>query len=503
VVTDSSQPPGDTLRGRLLALGRQTFIYGVAGTAAQGVGILTLPVFARVLTETEYGVLEIATVGYAALLVFADTGLTSGAQRNYYDFDENQVDERRSALFTGLSTSLAVGALITLSLVVLAEPISRWTFATDEYDNVVRTVALTIPLGTLMAFSLEAMRLRFKPWRYARCALLAALGGAITAVVAVAFLDAGVEGVVLGTLIGAALAAFYGGWVSRRDLIGRFSSQQLGRMLAYGLPLVPAAIALWGLSFVDRILLAKLGSLADTGQYAIANRFAFVPMLAVTAFTTAFGPFQLALWRDNPKLEKQVRDRVLTYLTVALVTIGVVLAVFAREIVSIVAPAFIEAYQVVGLLVLSIAFWGIANLVLFGIGLMRRTGYVAMFTMLAASSNIALNFALIPLWGMIGAGCANLCAYLLLAIVYYRKSQQLYPTDYSLDRPAKVLLLGALAMGVGAVPLDPSVLVSVLKVATVAAFAASLWALGVIDEAELEELRTFARRIKPFRARPG
>ena len=75
------QPPGGRpLRARLLTLGRQTFVYGIAGAASQAVGIVTLPVFARTFSPAQYGVLEIATVGYAALLVLADTGLTSGAR---------------------------------------------------------------------------------------------------------------------------------------------------------------------------------------------------------------------------------------------------------------------------------------------------------------------------------------------------------------------------------------------------------------------------------------
>ena len=53
-------------------------------------------------------------------------------------------------------------------------------------------------------------------------------------------------------------------------------------MLAYGLPLVPAAFALWALALVDRIMLSKLGSLADVGQYAVANRVSNVLLLAVT-----------------------------------------------------------------------------------------------------------------------------------------------------------------------------------------------------------------------------
>jgi O-antigen/teichoic acid export membrane protein len=391
---------------------------------------------------------------------------------------------------------MALGAVVAVALVAFATPISRWVFGTADYVPVVRIVAVTVPVGTLVAFSLEAMRLKFEPWRYAVCALIAAVGAAAIGIVSVVGFDLGVQGVVLGSLVGSAIASLYGLVVTRRSLLGRFSPRELRTMVAYGLPLLPAAVALWGLNFVDRVLLAKLGSLADTGEYAVANRFAFVLMLAVTAFATAFGPFQLALWREDAELEKRVRDHTLTYLTVVLVALGVVLAVFAREVVSVVAPSFTHAYQVVGLLLIAVALWGIANLVLFGIGLMRRTGYVALFTLLAAATNIALNFVLIPVWGMIGAGVANVAAYLVLVVLYYVKSQQLYPTHYSWDKPIKVLVAGALAMAVGVLPLDVSVLTFLVKAATVAAFGASLWLSGVIDERELRELRGLARRAR-------
>jgi O-antigen/teichoic acid export membrane protein len=491
------QPPGGRpVRARLLTLGRQTFVYGIAGAASQAVGIVTLPVFARTFSPAQYGVLEIATVGYAALLVLADTGLTSGAQRSYYDYDDHQEAERRATLFTGLVATMTVALTFAVVLLALAVPISNWTFGTASHASLVRLVGITIPLGTLGAYSREAMRLKFRAWRYTISALLGSAGAAIIAVVAVVGFDSGVAGVLVGTLIGSALAAAYGFVVSRRDLIGGFSRPELRKMLAYGAPLIPAAGAMWGLNFVDRVILAKLGSLSETGEYAVANRFGFVLLLLVTAFATAYGPFQLALWREDPEAEKQVRDRILTYLTMVLVTVGVVLAVFAREIISILAPAFDSGYQVVGLLVMAVVFWGIANVALFGIGLMRRTGQVALFTAVALAINVGLNFLLIPPFGIVGAGIANLIAYIVLAVAYYRKSQHLYPTAYSLARPAKVLIAGSLAMTVGALPLPDTAATFAIKLATVTAFCASLRLLGVIDDAEIHELRVQARRAR-------
>ena len=64
---------------------------------------------------------------------------------------------------------------------------------------------------------------------------------------------------------------------------------------------------------------------------------------------------------------------------------------------------------------MAVVFWGIANVALFGIGLMRRTGQVAVFTAVALAINVGLNFLLIPPFGIVGASIANLIAYVVLA----------------------------------------------------------------------------------------
>lgn len=73
-----------------------------------------------------------------------------------------------------------------------------------------------------------------------------------------------------------------------------------------------------------------------------------------SAFGTAFSPFILAAHSEDPEAEKELRGRVLTYLTAGLVLLALVLGLFAREIVDIVAPGFDRAYQATGLVLLGL-----------------------------------------------------------------------------------------------------------------------------------------------------
>jgi len=238
------------------------------------------------------------------------------------------------------------------------------------------------------------------------------------------------------------------------------------------------------------VLLTKLGASTETGQYAVANRFGSLLMFAVTAFALAFGPFQLSLWRDDAELEKQVRTRMLTYLTVGLVGAGVLLSLFAREIASVVSPKETHAYEAVGMLTMSVALYGISSLVLFGIGITRRTGYVAIYTVVALTLNVGLNVLLIPPWGMLGSAFATLVAYGALAAFYYHRSQILYPTPYELRKTVTTIVLGGLAMAVGLVRFDSLAVSLIVKVAAALAFAAALWLLGVLDHDDIGGVRT-------------
>jgi O-antigen/teichoic acid export membrane protein len=479
-------------------LGKQTLVYGIGGALLQAVAVVTLPVYARVFSPSQFGVLEVTTVGFTALLVIVDSGMTSAAQRSFYDYTPQQAAERRAALATGLMIMLGMAFVVAAGTVAFGRPISRALFGTPEHSDLVRIVGISVPVATLAAYLREVMRLRLRPWRYVTSAVLGAVGTAVVGVIAVLAFDAGLSGVLLGILIGNGVAALYGLAIGARDIAGRFSPSELRRMFHYGAPLIPAAAAMWGLTFLDRVMLSQLGSFSDTGEYAVGSRYATLLMFGITTFMTAYGPFLLSLWQEDVETERQVRARVLTYMTLALVAGGLVFSLFAKEITTVIAPGYDKAYLVVGVLAAGVAFYSVASIAASGISLARQTKYVGAYTVVAAALNIGLNFLLIPSWGMLGAATATAAAYGLLAILYYRKAQQLYPTPYLLKRVLTALLVGCPLMAVGAISIRPLSLAIAVKLATIGLFAVAVWWRKLIDE---DELRAFIELIRQLRLR--
>jgi O-antigen/teichoic acid export membrane protein len=482
------------VREHLARLGRQTFVYGLSATAIQAVGLITLPVFARVFTPAEYGAVEIAAVGLSAVVLVADLGLASAAQRSYFDYTDEQPHERRRVLATAMATSLATSLTVGALLLAFRRPIADWLFNGQLYTALVSLVAVAIPLSIVAALARGVMRLQFRPGQYAASATLAAVISGGLSVGLVLWTDVGVEAVLIGAVAGNAVAALFGLAVTAREYRAPVSRSELRTMLAFGLPLIPAAAALWGLSFLDRVMLSRLGELSEVGEYAVAARFAMVLMLAVSAFGLAFSPFVLSLWSEDAETEKRVRARALTYLTVVLASLSVLLALFAREITSIVAPAFDNAHEVVGILCFGVTLFGISTVAMTGITFVRRTRLFAIYSLVAVGLNLLACLILIPPFGTTGAALATTIGYALLAVGYYVHAQRLYPTPYEPRKALTVLLAAALVMPLGLLPLGPA---SVgLKLGGIAAFGAALTLLHVFDPPELAELRLIMRRVR-------
>jgi O-antigen/teichoic acid export membrane protein len=487
----------------IVELAKQTFVYGLSGVALQLVGVITLPILARVFTRSEYGKLEIATALLAVGLAIADGGFASAAQRSYYDYTSEQTVERRTVIGTALLTTTLLGAFVAAVFVLVRHAMATSLFGRASAVPLVVAVALSVPLVNTATFLREALRLEFRAWHYVASSMLASVIAGALGVLAVVVFDLHVRGVFVGIIVGSLLSALYAAFVLRRDIGRDYSPRELRTMLRYGTPLIAVGVGAWALTLVDRIMLEQLGSLAAVGEYAVANRVANVLLLGVSGFALAFGPYIFSLYSQNRDLERIVRAQTLRYVTIGLASVGLVLALFAREIIAVIAPAFGSAYKAVGLLAIAMVVYGMSTVTMAGISYVRRTELLAIITIGAASLNIGLNFVLIPPFGMVGAAVANLAAYVLLTGLYYWVAQRLYPTPYELRKLLTIIAL-ATALGVlGVIPIHPLFFALIVKSGAVVAFVGLLRVTHIVMPEEIDRLRDLigsVRRIAAQRA---
>jgi O-antigen/teichoic acid export membrane protein len=473
-------------------LARQTLAYGLSGLIVPIVGMVTLPIFARVFTTSQYGLMELGTTTLTVAAAVTDAGLTAAALRSFYDYNAEQEPERRTVMLTGILGTSAIALAVALLLVGLRDELSRWLFDEPGEGTLIALIAAALLGLNTWRFVGEVMRVRFQAFGYLTMSALAAAVTTALGVTGVLALDWRVDGVFLAAAVGNAVAATYGVLAVRRWLQGRFSRFELRTMLGYGLPLVPAALSAWALALVDRIILSRLGSLSQVGEYAVANRLALLLLIGMTAFLFALSPFLLSIYAEDPEQEKAARGRTITYLTFILALAGLTLTLFAKEIIEVLAPKFDDAYLAVGPLALGTALYGIATVLTTGLAIVRKTVHLAALGIAAAVLNIVLNFALIPPWGIVGAGIATAAGYGALAGSYYWVTQRLYPTPYE-PRKVVTMLAAASVLGLlGLVPFEPLGLSIAVKLAALVAFVGVSWLARAMTGTEYRELRRFA-----------
>lgn len=472
-------------------LARDLFIYGSGRIAFQFLIFLSVPILTRIFTTSEFGVIETMATLSAALGVVIILGLDSASQRSYFDYPEEDAESRRAVLSTTFWTLLVWGGLVA-GIGALA---SRWLadalFGSTRYTVVVALAIGVLFLEQMFSFCQEIMRVRGQPGRYSILSILWAAATLGTMLVLVALLDEGLRGYYLGFLLGGITALALALVAVRDQLRPTYDRRELRIMLAYGLPLVPLAASTWILQLVDRFFLLHYASVAEVGVYGLGARLANLLLLAVVTLGLAWSPFVFDLASREPEEERRVRGRSLTYTAVLLGFGAVVVSVFARELfVTVTDPKFEEAYKVVGLLAGSIVAIGINAITITGITLKRQTRYFARYAVYVAVLNIALNFLLIPPYGMVGAALATFITYALLAVLYYRRAQQLDPAPFDGTKVVLALAVAAVLITIGTfVNLDPVWLSVLVKLPLVAAFPLAMIALRVLDAEALALLR--------------
>jgi len=473
---------------QLLRLSQHSIIYGFGVVVSQVVGFFLIPVYTRYLTPSDYGTLELLQVTASVLGVIFVMGLNSALFRSYFLYDDAENKKKVvSTVFLFLSAS---SVLLTLLLVALAGSFSSLVFGSPEYTPYFRLIFLGLFLDTGIMVGLSVFMVRQEPINYALVSVTRVVMGIGLNIFFVVVLHKGVLGILEGTVITSAFAYFMllGSAIRRTGF--RFSFEELKRMLAFGLPLIPGGLAFYILTLSDRYLLQFLSTTTELGLYSLGYKFGLVVgVLLVGPFSTAWGPFVFIAAKEPNA--RQTFSRVLTYFVLVAMFIALALSVLSKEVLHVMAtPAFFNSYKVVPFIALSYVLYGCYYILTVGLSLEAKTMYIAAAVGAAAILNLGLNYLLIPRYGMMGAAAATLIAFLMLALVTFLASQRFYRIDYDWGRIAKICLAaGVVYAGSLFITYESGIIVGVFKLLSLLAYPILLYIFRFYQPEELQKVK--------------
>ena len=470
-------------------LTKHSVVYGLGGTLNKLIGFFLLPIYTRLLTPADYGILSLLTVTSSLATIIAHLGLGSAMFREeiYVGSDERLVESTTLCFLLGESV-IFFGAMI-----VISSKLSTLIFGADDYATLLRLMFLADFLGVVDVVFMARLRARAQSSFYSLLSVARFVTGICLNLYFIVILRRGVEGLIVAGLISAALFATLYFILLARDLRPTLSLPILRRMLKFGIPLVPVGLSSLLLTMADRYFLKHFSTIDQVGLYSLGYHIGMVMLLVENAFQLAWPPQRFAIAKQ-PNAKHQF-SRILTYYLLAFGFLAMALSLLAKELLMIMAtPKFYPAAAVVPLIALSYIFSGVRHMTNTGLAIMNKNYYVPPIILGSALLNLGLNYILIPPYGMMGAAWATILSYLIFVIVQTLVNLHYYYIRYEYGRMAKLALIWGITYGVSLLIQTPSLWINIgLKCLLLFAYPFVLHGIRFFEREELEALKRLLR----------
>ena len=486
------EPGAPTARGySVRGLFNRAALYSFSDVALKSIGFFLIPIYTRVLTPSDYGIVAFCQATVQMISPLIGFGLISALPILYYAYEDEQ---RRRLVSSIINFVLLSGLVMTLALTLFSEPVFD-SVAGDVPFSPFVVLALLISYSTALEFiPLNILNMQDRAGRYTLYSLgLGLLSVGLTLLLVVA-LDLGAEGALYATLMATTAGMVGAGFVVRGLWKPMIDRSILRETFAVALPALPHAFSSAFLRFADRIFLVGGTTLAITGVYSLAVTFSSVALLVLGGITTALNP--LFYRRANADDETLPGDwaRITSLFGLAAAMVGLSIALLGGEAIRVLTPeSYHGAIDILPLLVLGQLFTAAYWLFSPPIGYRRKMWTYPASSFPGVATAIGLNILLIPVFEGTGAALALAGSALVQAAIFGWFSQRYYPIPYEKRRLATLALLTAACFAVGYTVDDPLGLSVAVKLATIAALPAALAAAGFFDPGELTPVRRLLR----------
>lgn len=398
--------------------------YGVAEVGRQASGLILLPVYARCLTPTDYGIVAVLSVITTLLSGLLAWGMGSAVLRYLFIYTEPQ--EQRTFLTTMVLLLFGGGGVICAALAAFGGPGFSALFAKIPVRPFLPLVVWSAfwSLAEIIPMTYLLARSRVRAYVGASLGIVVFRAGCI--LLMVVGLRRGAVGKVEGELGAGLLTALALGAWFWRYLGWRLSGRMVREIVAFGWPLIAHQAALWTLHASDRLILQRYVSLERVAIYSVGYTLGYILTFVATAMWRAWSPHFYAT-AETPSGSQDFARRLLVY-TVLLGGVALTVASLAPELVRLLAGgAYAESARIVpwillGYLAFSL-YWVGAQILHF----VRATVWLTACSVVSALTNVLLNLWWVPRLGLWGAVAATDAAFVLLWVTTWIFGLRRYP----------------------------------------------------------------------------
>lgn len=397
--------------------------YFIGNMFNKGMSFLTVPVFSRLLSTADYGIVTTYNSWISILAMVIGLALHMGIRAAFIDYEE-KIDD-----FMSVTTTFTLESGIVLSgMVVVVTLLLR-------IDISLTLIVLCLLQGLASALVQNYSMYLMMKYKYKFRTVLMVLPNLISVVLSILAILFVVktEALYMGRIVPTAVVNILFGfliciWVYKKSNL-LHSIKYLNYGLKISAPLVLHGIALIILSQSDRIMISWFADESQTGIYSLIYNFSMLATVITTSLEGVWVPWFMLKYKENQisQINKMVvyYDKLMSITMIGLVLIG-------PEVIHILSPEkYWEGISIIPPVVLANYLIFLYTLYVNVEHFHKKTPYITVNTIISAIINIVLNLIFIPQFGYVAAAYTTLASYfvslLLHAIYAKRLNKTIYP----------------------------------------------------------------------------
>jgi O-antigen/teichoic acid export membrane protein len=476
----------------------------------QAISLVSGLVIARLLGAADYGLFSVLRNYSLISVILAKAGLDLGLTKRLGQHLETERPPEAGTLTLAALVVVAVLSLIIVTLCVawLGPYLQTHVYGFAGFSSMFAQMILIVPLWGLLQVLSAAFRARLEPGPGVIAEMVLQPTARLLISASLIVMGWGVLGAVWGTILAALIATFYiAGKAVRYFSLGSYGVKnstwrELLGITESSLTLGVSVGIVTLTRSVDLLILAAYVNSLDLGKYAVAQMLVLLVGLCGAAFGQLMGPLIAQYWKnDQRSMIDVLLKRNTRLIIVATAPMVVVIAIFGGELSLAFGPEYEIPNHVLALLALAQFATGALSNTSWVLSMTGRHASELQVLLVGLAAAVALNFLLVPSFGITGAACATLMSVLSANVarvwLVYRYARFL-PVDPSVLWPLALALSLAVPAYIAyfataaAAPFTASVLGS-------AAYSFVYYVVGykaILSVNERQSLRDFIRRLR-------
>ncbi|MFB6375598.1 MAG: lipopolysaccharide biosynthesis protein [Bradymonadaceae bacterium] len=426
---------------------KDTLFSTVAPVVGKIKGLVLIPVIAKILGATDYGLWHQFTITVGLLTTVATLRLGAAINRFLSPIEDlEELGQEFSSIVvfvTALSVVVSgIGALFPGRVAI-------WLFGDASWWMVVWLLAVYVPLSSVSNRYLNMLRSRRRHDANAAYTLVKEFVLGVGLVGLVVWTESIV--LLLSYLVAVQVAAlaFLVFFIHHRMQIPvrwpRF--ERLSKYIRFSFPLLIAGAGHWTAQMADRYVLVQHTDLGAVGAYSVPYALAGVGLFAVKPLLQVILPDFSVLYERGlqDKIERRFNTILKYFVASQCLVIAGAVALNRDLILLFSSEEFLAGVPVLSIVPLGFLFYGVLQFTTQLVTVGKQTVRLGFLWAGIAGLNVVLNLWLIPIWGLIGAAAATVAAYCVGAVICVRLARRKFSITLAPGTVVRVLLFGGIA----------------------------------------------------------